>query len=318
MLAERSEEFQTTRSNYNASYYSTFETWSSDVDRGCNLTTLQTVDVVFSLEDAGASLGYATVAETPGLSAVIGVDVNYTSGPASSDGEMAGYQFYEQGSVGPSQPIYEAVASFAQPEVSQPYSTACNYNACTLGTWAGLEAMVGGSPSGLAQAGTDGSVGCLYAACITTYYMWYQVGPSSPVYCSFATDPSVGDSITVYTVDEAIAAGHSQTAYDFYIIDTTSGQSCSSVGNSYTSMSTPPYSVSFMAESAGRGSLPRFGLVNMNADLYSGGTLVGVQTCFESDWYKQYTMLNDSYANAYTGTPTYGSWMDVWQTNPGA
>ena len=190
LLAEGSKELQTTRSNYDATYYSTFETWSSDVHQGCKATALQTVDVVFALGRDGEFFGYATVAETPSLSVVIGVDVNYTSGPAINGSELAGYEFYDQASTGQNRPLYEAMVSFSQPEVNQPYSRACNYNACTLGTWAGLEDMIGGSPAGLAQS-DGGSVGCLYASCIATYYMWYQLSPSEPVYCTFATDPSV-------------------------------------------------------------------------------------------------------------------------------
>ena len=125
----------------------------------------------------------------------------------------------------------------------------------------------------------------------------------------------MGDSITAYTVDEAITSGGSPSTYDFYIVDATTGQSCSSAGNHDTSIGTP-YSASFMAASAG--SLPQFGLVNMNASLYSGGALVGAQAYFDSGLSKQYTMTNDGYPNTYTGAPASGSWTDVWQTSPGA
>ena len=81
----------------------------------------------FTVSNASGVIGQMTVIENPSLSNVIQVYTNDTSAATFGGGDQvgwAGYEFYDISS-GNYVPIYESLAQFDQPAVSQPSSGFC-------------------------------------------------------------------------------------------------------------------------------------------------------------------------------------------------
>ncbi len=229
-----------------ATYRTTF-TINNWTDTTCAVT-VQSMNVVFTVENSTALVGSLVVTENPVTLTPIASDIQSYDASAStcsspcSSPIWAGYEAY--GNSGATDTLYQAVSDFNQSTISYPSTTGgcSDSNTCTLSEWVGLEDTSQASNGYLAQAGTyaicegSGSPGC---GTKLDYYAFFEtLGGSGLTECTAANGGQVnisgGDSMYAAVTNEAgYGLGGSDMKYDFYIDDSTSSTSCDSTGNSY-------------------------------------------------------------------------------------
>ncbi len=281
-----------------ASYVSTFEIFSIVSPATCGIS-VQSVNVVFSLQNSSGFAGFLVVSENATTLFPVSSQLQLNppkSSSSVSSGNWAGYEVYNSAT----RPIVQYVSSdFNQATPSYPSTGCADYYTCSMSTWVGLENSAGASNGNLAQDGTWAE--CVNSGCTPTYVAWYEMLPGGAISCtgSNSVDIRGGDSIYASTINEAFyGSGYSNTLYDFYILDANTGTGCITTGNSYSQMSKPTYGV-FIEENnevcgaINCASLPQFGSITFTgAEIGSSGQTVVIYTYTSAGYYVQDTMKN--------------------------
>lgn len=248
--AINSQQFAQTSSNYeNATYNSIFQIDKTMSPYPTCSEKVLSFNVVFTLfNSTGKFAGDLVITESQNF-VVMGSSLQ-TNGYNFTNYNYiwAGYEATVSTSSPP--PIYQAYTYWTEPTPTYP-STGCgSYGYCNVATWVGLESQQGGnSNGGLVQDGTSAICVASGTSCSDQYFAWYQIlSPSwnggNAVECTSTTGGSVSvsgsDSIYAAVTNEA-ATGGSNSLYDFYVDDSTSGTSCYMGGESDTSMTSPTW-----------------------------------------------------------------------------
>lgn len=234
-------QFKARTNGYSLQFHSTYFTYLFDTIT-CDVT-FKTFGVAYSLSGRdGKVVKLVHAVEDPDATKV--VDVIEQNDIAYYDNDTPNWVGYEiAGSSDLSVPVYEAKSTFSVPSISTPNppSNACRTDLgkqkCSASTWTGLEDQAGAHDGHLVQGGVDPQRTCTSSSCITTNKVFFEFLPSATNYCGGMTF-SAGDSVTV-TVTNQKKTGGSNTAYNVDVEDTTSGQGCSTTGQSYTAMNNP-------------------------------------------------------------------------------
>jgi len=244
----------------------------------------------------------------------------------------SGYELYALNGGGSMFPQLEATGLFYQPSVAWPglYGSGqpnCigGTTPCDLLTWSGLTPCMGGC-NPLFQQGSLASVSCGAVGGCTpaTYYMFYEVYPSTATVCTGSSATiSSGDSIESYVYSATIVGGSSGQWYQL-VKDNTNGNTCSPtnpVSNSFT-----PYYAEFELEhpvnSLATTYLAYFSQFNMEGRMYYNGATQAINIPYSNSWGTNYIMDNSGYQNiavsSITSTGTgWGQFTSTWLTSQG-
>jgi hypothetical protein len=296
--------------SYVVTYDSIFDNWK--FDSSCNVT-LESVNVVFQLKDSRGAEGIAIAKEDPTFSAVENVTLQQHNPRAITNStNWSGYDFWAPSEAA----VYESLADWTIPAVSQPYTGACNTTNppggpdCALAVWPGLTNDESGL-DGIAQTGTMSTYYTNFSGSGNTYYLWYEFYPqqSSLVNC-LQTGVHSGDSISAYVLNLGYNGG-STSSWNLAVTDNTISQSCTVTGYSFTltNGATPRYG-NFIAETPLEGStyatVPSFSAFNWGGSIYYGGSANGIYTPYSNSAYANFqiqrTCTGTTYTEVYPGT----------------
>lgn len=209
---------------------------------------VQSFNVVFALYNrTGGWEAWFVISESPSLT-VTGSTVQVTGKNVNWSHNWSGMQ--SEANSGATQPVYGASAYYTQEAPKYPNTGGCgNAGTCNFNDWAGLTDSNDASGGNMVQDGTTAF--CTVtggSSCSSVYYhVWYELLPASEIDCSGI---SVSSGQLMYAKSQSeVVNGGSNSLYDFYIYDSTTGQSCSSNGNSYSQMTSPKYG-EFILENA--------------------------------------------------------------------
>ncbi len=324
-LALSSPQLAAVSKGYSLTFNSLFNRWS--FDSTCKVTWIS-VNVVFARVNSTGFTGYVVVSENPSQTEVNSVTLQQqtfrASGYQRSSINWSGYQFagaLDNGTTA----VWEAIADWAVPTVSTPYSGACQSTNCDYAVWIGLTHDQSGA-AGIAQTGSDGQVNSLGGA---TYQLWYEFYPNNAVFCFNMGGP--GDSIHAYVLNQAVNPGGNSNLYNILVSDNTQGQSCSVPNQNFGSMGTPHLG-NFIGERAKiggvRATLAQFTSYSMSGSIYYSGSTTGIYTPYSNGWYTQFSMVNAGSQNTCSGQPlgsnicvsavnTSNSFTQTWVTSQG-
>jgi len=296
-LAENSRQFTQAAAVYTVSFDSVFDGWNFTSD--CSVT-LTGVNVVFQAENESGFEGYIVATESPQTSQVTTVTfqprISAMSTPVYTS-NWSGYEF--KGSADGANKVYEALADWSIPTISQPNSGGrCESSeGCYLSVWPGIvHCPEGGgngcSPSGIAQGGTDSALLCSSSACgIPFAFLWYEFYPQQPqpVICN-NNNINLGDSVQAYVLNQGLNGG-STLLWNILVTDNKSNQACSITGYSFNI--DLPLLADFIAERPGsqgnQADLPQFNQFSISGDIDTGSN-VGIYVPYSNGWYNDHAM----------------------------
>lgn len=315
LLAEGSWQFSSVTVTYKASFDSVFDSWS--FDSSCHVA-LTAVNIVFQLRNATENAGYVIVRENPEANQVVGVSIQVSSGTATTNTYWSGYEM--AGNADDTTYVYESIADWSIPSVSQPYSGACTGGLiCSVLVWPGLVRTTGGG-TGVAQAGTESNLTCGSVSCIAGYNMWYEFYPQEGMRIICNSHSGSGDSIEAYVLNQGITGGNT-SLWNLEITDSTIDQSCTVTGHADSGIGTPRLA-EFLLERPSEGlsfaTLPKFTTVAVSGSMYYGGSAKGIYTPYSNGWYTQYVMKNSGYTNINTtAVGSSNSFSETYNTGQG-
>ncbi len=219
----------------NVSYASNFETGRINKSSISCSVQIQSFNVVFYVSNFSGFVGYLEISEDPvtlePISSTFQNDTGQNVGVRS--GNWAGHQIFENGEP----TVLAAETDFTVATPSYPSTGCADFYLCSMSTWVGLEDEAGAGDSNLVQDGVDAR--CQSSGCTPSYFVWYQIQANShEVSCGSSVTINGGDLIYAYVINDQFY-GHSNTNYDFYILDATNGESCYSSNNSDPGFSQP-------------------------------------------------------------------------------
>ena len=222
----------------NSTYYSIFQIDKTIQGSSTCEQEVLSFNVVFTLRNStGGWQGYLVITENANLN-VLGSEIQSSWGMGTTNSHVWAGEEAQVGSG--TSPVLDAYVTFTEPTPSYPSTGCADFGGCVMADWTGLADKSGASDGNLAQDGVMAT--CVGSGCTPGYFAWYEMLPATWVACTTTNGGAVtisgSDSITVYTENEG-AYGGSNTKYDFYIGDGTSGTSCYVSGQSYTAMSSP-------------------------------------------------------------------------------
>ncbi|HEV2139339.1 MAG TPA: hypothetical protein VGR53_10915 [Nitrososphaerales archaeon] len=302
-MAETSQQFEQATFSYKASFDSVFDSWS--FDSSCNVT-LTSVNIVFQLKNATGSAGYAIVEESPLTDSIFKVTLQQHN-PSASTGSDSWSGYEMTGNADGTVAVYESIASWSIPTVSQPYGTACQTPAyCDLSVWPGLVRKAGGT-SGIAQTGSDSKLFCTSVCGLPSANLWYEFFPqqSTEVDCNDYASP--GDSVQAYVLNQGWNGG-STSLWNLQITDNTISQSCTVTGYSFNIG--VPLLAEFLTERPKIGgaysNLLQFNQFSITGNMYYSGATRGIYGPYSNGWYTLYVMeaCHSTPPNITTGAVT--------------
>lgn len=328
-LAESSNTYSgMTGSGLLVTYSNLMNQWSYDTN--CNVL-LTNVNVVFKLSNSTGFVGWLVITETPSISQIVSSNTQYTAkmhaGSTGPSANWAGWEF--QGNSGGTATIYESEIDYTEPTPTTPPTGCANYHTCDVAVWAGLEDTEGATNSHLAQDGSWDKIQC-NPSCVTTYRAFYETlgtgGSGGPQFCTISGQTG-GDSMHVTVTNEA-ANGGSNTKYDYLVNDNTRLKSCSWTGLSYSSMTTPKWSVHILEWPTDCGivdcsSLAEFSSITIYGSILIGGVLYGVHYPYSNGWYFHDDPMENYCNNVLTTDVSTGSvnsnsgWTATWSSSCG-
>ncbi len=290
-MAESSQQFEQAAAPYTVSFDSVFDKWSFDASCDVSLTS---INIVFQLRNSTGFAGYAVAAEDPGATRVVSAALQLHDPRAQTliyNPTWSGYEF--TGNADQTTKVYEAIADWSIPNISQPSFGACESSiGCALAVWPGLSHDQGGGCStctdhGIAQTGSLSTLYCSSAACgIPFAQLWYEFWNQEPHAILCDNYSSIGDSIQAYVLNQGYNGG-STALWNLQITDNTIRQSCTVT--SYSDNFGVPLLAEFITERPEYGAtyaqLPNFNQFSMTGNMYYSGSVTGIYTPYSNGWY---------------------------------
>ena len=194
--------------------------------------------------------------------------------------------------------VYRSTMNWLIPTPNDPAQLDCgtlNAQKCYASVWTGISKTEDGM-SDMAQVGTDSI--CLGMDCGSgrQYKGWLETVPGGHISDCSNNTFAAGDSMYGEVTNQKKNGG-AVNKYDFYLIDTTQGQTCSALGQTFGT--TDPHYGLYMTERPNFGGtlahLADFGSIsNIYGTIWYNGVSENIRIPYSagSSWYKQWMMNN--------------------------
>lgn len=219
--------------------------------------------------------------------------------------------------------VYRATLNWLIPTPNDPAQLDCGTSGaaqCIISVWTGVSKSEDGTQD-MAQVGTDSYCKGNNCASGRVYKGWLETVPGGYVSTCSTNTYAAGDSM-YGEVSNQKRSGGSVTKYDFYLIDTTQGQTCSVTNVTFGS--TDPHYAQFMTErpnfSGTLAHLPNFGTIsNLYGTLYYGGSTHTAYNAYSNggSWYKQWAMNNGVNNESISAINSSNQFSVTWLTSQG-
>ena len=234
-LATSSPAFQARIAGKAYQFNSIYEEFSWSPTAATPHVVMNTVNVVYSHNDADETGTNVIAVEDTRLTRV--VDVTVQRGMSTRSGTYYqptwdGWEFSSPGN------LFEASAQWTVTHAYVPLNTVTGENCggnCDVATWVGLTQVRAGACGGsgcIVQGGTDSGQSCGWFGCGPNnggyYYPWYEFVPAASVACGGVSGTNIhyGD-----TYSEDVYQNPGSTIYQISGNDHTTGYGCSAQGN---------------------------------------------------------------------------------------
>lgn len=294
--------------------------WTDDLSH-CD-AKLDKIFVLYSVTDATGKERLVTVIVNPVTFQPEGIDVktDYPKHTGSTSINSGGYDIMGAATETASL-VYRATMNWNIPTPIDPTGSLCGTtgaNQCDITLWTGVSKSLD-ALTDMAQVGTDSYCKGNNCASGKVYDGFLETSSGAVSTCATYTY-ATGDSM-YGEVNNQKRTGGSVTKYDFYLTDTTQGQTCSSL--SYTFGSTDPHYAHYLSERVefkpNYAHLAKYAAITgIYGQIYYGTSTKTILTPYNLGWFNVVTMQNGSTQNeSISGIDPLNTFSITWLSSTG-